>query len=129
MSVFLNAVAGYLLITGDDPAGGVDAGIRFSITNASFRLILGVLTVLTGLLKVLSAVERDIPIIGDLLPALAGLAAGFILVFEYYQDHSAMEPESVEKIERVLIRHKRIIGIVSLCAAGLHFLFPRVLFL
>jgi hypothetical protein len=57
------------------------------------------------------------------------MAGGLILVFEYYQEHSTLAPENTEKIERVLVKNKRVFGFLSLAVAALHFLLPRALFL
>jgi hypothetical protein len=132
LSVLLNALSGYVLIK-DNGSGEEDAIIdsefRLSLHNETCRLILGILTIVMGLLKILSAVEGDVRVIGDLLPALAGFLAGFILVFEYYRNRAVLEPEHTEKIEQLLINNKKWIGVFALAVAGLHFLFPTVLFL
>jgi hypothetical protein len=130
LSIVLNATVGYTLIRGDGPGeGDLRPGLYFSLGPGTPRLILGILSALTGLLKVLSSVEGDIPVAGDLVPALAGFAGGFSLIFEYYQERSTVETDSSKNIEQALIKNKKLIGCLSLVAAALHFLFPRVLFL
>jgi hypothetical protein len=130
LSILLNGLAGYVLITNpDDEDTGLDTGFRLSLKNETYRLILGILTIVIGFLKILSVVQGDIPVVGDLIPALAGFLAGFVLVFEYYRNRSTLEPEHTEKIEMLLIHNKKWIGFLALTAAGLHFLFPSVLFL
>ncbi|MDR2111459.1 MAG: hypothetical protein LBP32_09160 [Spirochaetaceae bacterium] len=114
---------------GDEEDTVAGAGLRFSIQNETFRLILGVLTMVTGLLKLLSAVPGDVPVAGDLLPALVGLAAGFILVFEFYRGRSGMESERLEQLEGIVTKNRRWIGFGAVGAAALHFLFPSVLLL
>jgi hypothetical protein len=131
LSIFLNALSGYVLAFSPD-VDDVDAmenKFRIPIYKESFRLVLGVLTILTGLLKILSAIQGDVPVIGDLFPALAGFLAGFILIFEYYRSRSSIEPEHTEKIEQHLIKNKKWVGFLTLAAAVLHFLFPTVLLL
>ncbi|MFP3043018.1 hypothetical protein LQZ19_14480 [Treponema primitia] len=130
LSILLNGLAGYTLVvdTGEEDTS-LDSGFRLSLKNESFRLILGVLTIVMGFLKILSSVQGDVQIIGDLIPALAGFLAGFVLVFEYYRSRSTLEPEHTEKIEQLLIHNKKWIGFIALAAAALHFLFPTVLFL
>ncbi|MDR0387641.1 MAG: hypothetical protein LBH57_06350, partial [Treponema sp.] len=90
---------------------------------------LGILTMLTGLLKLLSSTAGDIPVIGDIIPAIAGLGAGFILIFEYYNSRSALNTEKSEKFARSLEHNKRWVGFIAMAAAALHFLFPSVLLL
>jgi hypothetical protein len=127
LSVFLNALAGYVLISEDLSDMEINTG--FSLTNETFRLVLGILAMVTGLLKLLSAIDGDLRILGDLLPAAAGLVSGFILVFEYYRSHSTLDGDESSKIDSLLVRNKKIIGFVALISAALHFLFPKVLLL
>jgi len=129
LSIALNALAGYILITGNE-FGVLEFKSSFSLKDETLRLVIGILSVVTGILKILSPVEGDIPVVGDLIPALAGLLAGFVLIFEYYRNRSSLETtEHTERIDRILISNKRIIGVLAIIAAALHFLFPKVLLL
>jgi uncharacterized membrane-anchored protein len=130
LSIVLNAASGYILaFSTDNDDIDVESKVGILLHKESFRLILGVLTILTGLLKILSAVEGDVPVIGDLIPALVGFLAGFILIFEYYRSRSALDPEHTEKIEQLLISNKKWVGFLAIASAILHFLFPTVLLL
>jgi hypothetical protein len=130
LSILLNGLSGYALTRNtDDDAIVLDAGFRFSLYNETCRLILGAATILMGLLKILSSLRGDVPVIGDIIPALASFLAGFILVFEYYRSRSTLEPEHTEKIEQVLIHNKKWVGYFAMAAAVLHFFLPSVLFL
>lgn len=130
LSIFCNALTGYILISsGEKQGNSIADDFRLPVHNETFRLILGVLTMVTGLLKILSATTGDVPVIGDLIPAAAGFLAGFILVYEFYRERSELPPEQTEKLENLLIKNKRIAGFVALAAAALHFLFPTVLLL
>lgn len=129
LSIILNALAGYILITGD-VKGVLEFKSNFSLMDETFKLVVGILCAVTGLLKLLSPIEGDLPVIGDLFPAILGLLAGFILIFEYYKNRSSLEEsENTEKIDRILISNRKIIGIAALVIAVLHFLFPKVLLL
>ncbi|MDR3338030.1 MAG: hypothetical protein LBT16_12590 [Treponema sp.] len=138
LSILFNAIAGFLLVSesaGDTESGeGLSADFGNSkvpvfLKNESFRLILGVLTAVMGLLKILSATQGDIPVIGDIIPAVTGLVAGFILIFEFYHDHSVLEEGRSAGIGSFLLAHKKVAGFAALAAAALHFLFPAVLLL
>jgi hypothetical protein len=130
LSILFNGLSGYALIrNSDDDAVDPEKGFHLSLQNEICRLILGAATILTGLLKILSSLRGDVPVLGDIVPALAGFLAGFILVFEYYRGRSTLEPEHTEKIEQVLIHNKKWIGYFALAAAALHFILPSVLFL
>jgi hypothetical protein len=130
LSIFLNALTAYVLIIGgEEEETDSEPKFRFSIHNETFRLILGALTMVTGLLKLLSPVAGDVPVVGDLLPALTGLAAGFVLVFDFYRSRSSLASEQTEKIEGLLARSRKWIGFAAVAVAALHFMFPTVLFL
>ena len=129
LSVFLNALAGYILFSGDD-GGVLEFKSDFSLKDETFKLIAGICTGVVGLLKLLSPIEGDIPIIGDLVPGVFGLLAGFILILEYYRNRTPMdETEKSETMNRILLGNKRIIGIAAIVVAILHFLLPKVLLL
>ena len=129
LSIFLNVLAGYILITGDE-GGVLEFKSGFSLKDETFKLVVGILSVLTGLLKILSPIEGDIPVVGDLIPAVSGFVCGFILIFEYYRSRSSLQTsEHTEKVNRLLVGNKKLIGVVALIVAVLHFLFPKVLLL
>jgi uncharacterized membrane-anchored protein len=128
LSIFLNAIAGFVLIS-DSGDGDMEIRTGLSPKNETLRLILGILSMIVGILKLLSATEGDIPVVGDLVPALTGFAAGFILIYEYYRDHSTLEPEKTGTLNALLLAHNKIIGFIAMIVGALHFLFPRVLLL
>jgi hypothetical protein len=132
LSVLMNALAGYILFFGD--AGGtLEFRCGFSVKSETYRLVVGVLSAFTGLFKLLSSIQGDLPLIGDIVPAAAGFLCGFILIFEYYSNRSAdadePEPEYGAKNAGFLIANKKLIGAAAMISAVLHFLFPTVLLL
>jgi hypothetical protein len=134
LSILFNGVSGYLLFTGDSGEdASIETSLQFSIYNQTFQFILGILCALTGILKLLSPSMDNIPILGDLVPAFAGIAAGFILVFGFYRQHTSDRTVEAEgKLDRVgetFLRYKKGAGILLMAIAALHFLFPQALFL
>ena len=128
LSVLLNVLVGFYLF--------FDGKISFleqvssAVNIETAKLVIGIFSALTGLVKILSPIEGDIPIIGDLLPASANLICGFILVFEFYRQRSTItDSEDTNKIEKFLLPNKKIIGGIAIIVAALHFLLPRVLFI
>lgn len=100
----------------------------FAMTE-TFRFVLGVAAIVTGILKLLSPVRDDVPFIGDLFPAAAGILAGFDLIYENIRMKKISEV--VEKIDkkasiRRFLDGKTYIGIAAMAAAALHFLFPSI---
>jgi len=131
LSIVFNGLAGFLFVFGD--LGGNDSAEdnkKYSFLSVGFRLIVGLLAGIVGILKLLSPYE-GIAILGDLLPAVAGIIAGFMLIYGFYRERSS-NVDSEEKINRIgeaVLHYKKAIGILLLAAALLHFLLPRALFL
>ena len=80
-------------------------------------------------MKILSVFRNDIPVIGDLVPALAGLAGGAALLVEYYVSSSAADSTIPDNIQTVFIDSRKYIGVFCLLAGLLHFVFPQVMLL
>ena len=97
--------------------------------NKTMRLVVGVLCVFVGIMKLLSVFRNDVPVVGDLLPALAGFAGGASLLLEYYLSTTTEETHIPEIIEKIFIDSRKYIGIGCLVAGLLHFIFPQVLLL
>jgi len=97
--------------------------------DKTFRLVIGILTMFVGLMKLLSVVHNDVPIIGDLLPAVAGLLGGFCLLVEFYRQNASCELKLPDFTQRLFVEDRRYIGILCIVAAILHFVFPDVLLL
>jgi membrane-bound ClpP family serine protease len=137
LSILLNGLAGFMLIIGNvEESSTIEKNIKFSLTGGGFRLILGIVTAIVGILKLFSPFEKldhspGVFFLGDLFPAIVGIASGFILVFGFYREHSAkIDGEGkLDKIGDVFLRYKKAAGFVLLAVALLHFLFPRAIFL
>jgi hypothetical protein len=142
LSILFNAVTGFLLISdstlgqktidkdeGDSVLKSMEETLHLSAGSATFRLILGALTFLTGLLKLLLTMDGRFPVFGDLIPALAGLSTGLILLFDFYKSHTDMESEKVTRINVFIEKNKIIFGGFAVAAALLHFVFPSALLL
>ena len=99
------------------------------LADKTFQLVVGILSALTGLMKLLSPIQYDIAVIGDLIPSLAGLAAGAVLLLDWYQERSDVELALPEAIQNIYTGGRRYLGLFCIIAAVLHFIFPRVLFL
>lgn len=97
--------------------------------NSGFRLGLGIVTFIVGFLKLLSVSPGDVAVVGDLVPALAGLLMGFTLAFQYYQQRTEVQSNAVETLDRVFGRNASRLGIAGAIAGVVHLLLHRVLFL
>ena len=128
LSILCNGLAGFLFLYGD-AFEGKSVESKSSYFNGGFRLIVGIVTAVTGLLKLLAPVR--VPILGDLLPAAAGLVAGFMLVYGFYREQGSGDDDggNVDRIGGLFLKQKKPIGIACIAIAALHFLFPYALFL
>ncbi|MBQ7158454.1 MAG: hypothetical protein IJS09_03375, partial [Treponema sp.] len=52
------------------------------MNDSLFRLVTGVLGLLAGVLIIVSPIQNDAPIVGDLVPAVANVLAGIALLLE-----------------------------------------------
>jgi len=130
LSILCNGIIGYLFVYGDayESESGED-GLRSSAFGGGFRLIIGIVSIITGFLKLLLPVR--VPILGDLLPAAMGVIAGFMLLYGFYSDNGSRNGGTgkLDRIGSVLLQHRKPIGFVCMVVAALHFLVPRALFL
>ena len=79
LSVICNALSGYILFSGDE--GEIPKNPLNFLDNPLFHLVLGIISAVTGILKLLSPSMDNILILGDLIPSTAGIIAGFMLIF------------------------------------------------
>lgn len=118
LSIFFNILAGFVLV--NDKKELLDLAI---LKEKMFRIVLGAVCAVTGIVKFFVVVHTSAVIVGDLLPALAGIIAGLCLVV----------PENDNKFpewfNRIFVTNKMIVGFVCLGVALLHFVFPGALFL
>ncbi|MFW5742126.1 MAG: hypothetical protein ACOCW3_02785 [Spirochaetota bacterium] len=99
------------------------------MTSQGFRFGLGVVTALVGLFQFLSVHPDDTIILGNLVPAAAGMVLGGTLVLGYYREKSTVESAFVDRLDRVFLKNEANFSYLGLLIAILHFFFHRVLFL
>jgi hypothetical protein len=162
LSVFFNLVGGASLVLVAMPAKSASMqGLKTFLRDPSVCLVSGILAAVIGAFKLLTVMRGDIPVVGDFLPAITGLAVGLTLLLERFRDPDFAMPAWKEaeegntpgqdgaaggegaagpgteaagkgrmsKAERFLLDHKMAVGLAGIIAAGVHFLFPMVLFL
>jgi hypothetical protein len=91
------------------------------------RTSVGIAAFVIGFLKLLIPV--DVPVVGDLLPALAGMAMGAGLVVGLIRERSGVSEDRASGFEKVVMAYRVPVGIAGLVIAVLHFLLPRALLL
>jgi len=131
LSVLTNVLAGVAL-----SVGGMDEKLHLSsvfnselMQNDGFRLGLGIVTFVVGFFKLLSVSEGDVPVVGDILPAISGLVLGMILLLQYYRGRSSVSSPFVDSLDNIFGKNSAVFGTVGILIGVLHFLLHRVLFL
>ncbi len=102
------------------------AGDFAILNNKTFRLVVGILGVFVGIIKLLS--PMDIPFVGDLIPALAGIVGGFALLVEYYVISSG-DSGINDTLREIFIDSRKYLGIICVAAGVLHFILYNVVLL
>ncbi len=99
------------------------------VGKQSGRVTFVLLLLITGLFKILSVTKGDIPVVGDLLPALSLFLLACTLIVDFLAEKSSVEGTMVHTLEGILVKNGRIIGVSAVTIGILHFIFPGVLFL
>lgn len=97
--------------------------------QTGFRIGLGILAFVVGIFKLLTVAPEDVPVVGDIVPAVSGLILGTILTLEYYKERSDVTSPFVETLQRLFGNNSSIFGTGGIVVGVLHFLFPRLLLL
>ncbi|MHC6202556.1 hypothetical protein ACYULU_05100 [Breznakiellaceae bacterium SP9] len=134
LTVLLNVLSGFTLLNEDGTGDKIfESKVLKSIINETFKLVLGVVTGVSGLLKLLSSMEGDVAFFGDFIPALLSLLMSFILCYEYYVTNriagstdSASAIGTKVTIATLLLANRKIIGLLGIISGVLHYLFPQV---
>ena len=109
---------------------------RFLQKNKSIQVITGLVTAAIGVLKLIfRSPGEDVAVVGDLLPAAAGIILGVILIGEAFRQFPKQGEvqekveKSVEKITKRIAPYRIPVGIAGAVIGLVHFLFPQILFL
>jgi hypothetical protein len=94
------------------------------------KTTIGIAAFVVGFLKLLiRSNPADVPVVGDLLPALAGLAMGAGLILGIFRERTKVSAETVDNLEKTVMTYRVPLGIAGLVISALHFLVPGALFL
>lgn len=131
LSVLVNLVAG-LTLAGDY----LGARMKFLATfknlreNRSGQLSVGLVALAVGVITLIVRAPGDtVPVVGDLLPSLAGIAMGLALLVEAFRTKVEDRGPPGEAISKAVLTYRVPVGIAGLAIAFLHFLFPAAVLL
>ena len=133
LSIVFNLLAGIALM-GDRLGDRFDsiAPLKEFFGKRGVRMGLGILTALVGIFKIFIRAPKDtVPVAGDLLPIIAGIGAGAVLLLEAYGGSSRVEgEEEAAKAKTITTQIYRFpVGILALTASVAHFLFAGAVIL
>jgi len=131
LSIVSTVLTGFVL-SGDYLGARVPALATFRawLENRGAAIVLGLATAAIGFLKLIVRAPGDtVPVAGDLLPAIAGLAVGAALFFEALLRKPTTPERPVEKYAKAVLTYRIPLGILAVAVALLHFLFPSAVIL
>ena len=131
LSIVSILLSGFVL-SGDYLGAKVPAlgTFRAWLENRGAALTLGIVTAVIGFLKFFVRAPNDaVPVAGDLLPAIAGLAVGAALFFEALLRKPSSPERPVDRYAKAVLTYRIPLGIVCVAIALLHFLFPQAVIL
>jgi len=131
LSIVSILLSGFVL-SGDYLGAKVPAlgTFRAWLENRGAALTLGIVTAVIGFLKFFVRAPNDtVPVAGDLLPAIAGLAVGVTLFFEALLRKPSTPERPVDRYAKAVLTYRIPLGIACVAIALLHFLFPQAVIL
>ena len=100
------------------------------MSNTIYRVILGVVTLLVGLINLFNTYPGDIPVLGDLFPSLSGIVAGTLLIVAFVNkrrvDNANKASDLAEKLEKISAPYLAVVGIASVIIGVLNALVPKL---
>ncbi len=121
-----------LVLSGDYLGARVPALATFRawLESRGAALALGLVTAVIGFLKLFIRAPGDsVAVVGDLLPAVTGLAVGATLFFEALLRKPSTPERRVERYAKAVLTYRIPLGLVGVAVALLHFLFPQAVIL
>ncbi len=130
LSIFVNLIGGLLL------AGEVlnKQFSKLDILQELFKapkylLSFSIFSAVTGIFKIISVYNGDVPVVGDLIPALVSMVIAVYLFLSWQKNKSVEINTALEKTDTLIEKYRNIIGIAAIVVSVLHFFFPDVLFI
>lgn len=129
LTVMTNIIAG-LTIAAPFLSSKIDGFQPFAekMENKKYRVVLGSITLITGLFTLLNNSSVSIAVVGDLIPAISAMAMGGILIV-YYFFNGEEESKFVTTVKDLAEKYGNILGIAGIIIGIIHFIIPTALFL
>ncbi len=130
LSILTNAVCGALL-SADYFGRRVTRFAWLAAHPASRRVKMaaGAGSLIVGLCTIFWPAGGGVPVVGDLVPSVAGMAMGVALLFEVFRQDALFPSEPASAPARSGLDWRSMIGIAGMAVALLHFFLPERPFL
>lgn len=131
LSIFANIVAG-LTLAGDFLGDRISflSSFKSLRENRAARIIIGAVALVVGVIKLFVGSPGElVAVAGDLLPALAGIILGGVLLVEAFLAAIEKKGEKATTISKTVLSYRVPVGIAGVAIALVHFLFPGVVIL
>jgi hypothetical protein len=100
------------------------------MSNQTYRLILAIISIIVGIANIFPTYEGDIVFFGELLPFIAGVTAGILLLVDFVSTRQDLNmgktAEIADKVERISKPYLTIVGIIVVIIGMVHALIPQV---
>ena len=130
LSIFVNLIGG-LLLAGDvlnKQFSKLDI-LQELFKAPAYLLSFSIISGVTGIFKIISVFNGDVPVIGDLIPALISMLIAVYLFITWQKSRDQDINTAFEKTDSLIDKYKNILGIAAIVISLLHFFFPNVLFI
>lgn len=121
LSVLLNILVGLFLIYENKIENS-----NLIIQKPLLIMVLGFASIIVGIIKLFVVAQPDIPVIGDLLPAVFGIVGGFCILLNYFLLYGKNEIILKPVVQKIFVDWKKTIGVLTLVVGILHFIIPQV---
>lgn len=103
------------------------SGLSDIANHRNIRLGVGGVAAAVGFLKlIVRSPGETVPVAGDLLPALAGLALGGLLLADTLRVPREEDPQAVDRVTNAVMPYRTPLGIGGMVVAAIHFLLPAL---
>jgi hypothetical protein len=128
LSVVANALAGTALLMATQ--GQKTPNLREFFQRQYVRLSVGGVAIAVGVLKIFVRAPFDtVPVAGDLLPALMGIAIGLALLAESWTGRGQQAADVQQKVSNLANFYRLPLGFAALAVSVVHFLVPGAVIL
>lgn len=129
MLSILSLLSAGLILSADFLVGKMEwlAGLKDFAERRGVRIGVGIVAGVVGVLKlIVRSPGETVPVAGDLLPALAGIALGGLLLADTLRVPREDKPVAVDKVTNAVMPYRTPLGIAGVVIAVLHFLLPAL---